>query len=208
MADPAPATVTSLRQPRLYVSLVGALDVSSVKFASVDSPLPNAGLTLEYRLTNRLRLTSGLLRSTKQYQARREDYDWEAYPNAHTRDFKWVDGNCTVLDLPLNLRYDVISRPRTKVFGTMGLSTFFLQHEQYTYNYIENNRSYTWDQRFTNANQNLFSIFNLSFGYERSLSTRWSVQAEPYFKLPLAGIGAGRVQLTSAGVFIGVKYGL
>lgn len=33
------------------------------------------------------------------------------------------------------------------------------------------------------------------------------MQAEPYVKLPLGGVGIGKVYLTNAGAFIGVKYG-
>ena len=195
------------RQPRFYLGLVGAPDVSTVKFATVEPPMPNVGVTLEYRLGNRLRFSTGLLRSTKQYQARREDYDWAMYSKAATRNFARVDGTCTVLDVPLNLRYDLLTRPQYQLFGSAGLSSFFMQREQYAYDYVEYGLPYRWEQKAVNANQHLLSILNLSVGYERHLGARWSVQAEPYLKLPLVGVGLGKVRLTSAGVFVGVKYG-
>ncbi len=196
------------QQPRFYLGLVGAPDVTTVKFASVESPLPNVGITLEYRLTNRLRVSTGLLRSKKQYIARRDDYNWGLYHSlVYQHNFKDVDGMCTVLDIPLNLRYDLVSRPRYKVFGSAGLSSFFMQHERYSYDYQENGINKLWAIDATNANRHLLSILNLSFGYERTLSSRWSVQAEPYLKIPLNGVGAGKVRLISAGVFLGVKYG-
>ncbi|HEX8329561.1 MAG TPA: hypothetical protein VF629_18635 [Hymenobacter sp.] len=196
-------------QPRFYVGVVGAPDFTTVKFAGVKAPLLNAGLTLEYRLANRLRLTTGLLRSTKEYVARREDYDWSKAPQVVlTRSFTQVDGACTVLDVPLNLRYDFLARPQEQVFGSAGLSTFFMLHELYSYDYYDSyNQPSYWERPVVNENRHFFSIFNFSFGYERSFGTRWSVQAEPYVKVPLAGVGAGKVQLTSGGVFMGVKYG-
>ncbi|MDB5233597.1 MAG: hypothetical protein JWR44_590 [Hymenobacter sp.] len=196
------------RQPRFYIGLVGAPDVSTVKFASVESPLLNAGITLEYRLTDRLRVSTGVLRSTKQYLAHRDDYDWGAYRDlVYKHDFEYVEGTCTVLDIPLNLRYDVLARPQYKLFGSAGLSSYFMQHEYYYYDYVDYGKKNTWEGRADNINHHLFSVLNLSVGYERSLSSRWSVQAEPYFKLPLGGVGQGKVRLTSAGVFMGVKYG-
>jgi hypothetical protein len=203
----APKPPAPVYQPRFYVGLVGAPDFTTVKFAGVEAPMLNAGVTLEYRLTNRLRLTTGLLRSTKQYVARREDYDWDKYPRAYARSFTRVDGACTVFDVPLNLRYDFVVRPQDRVFGSAGLSTFLMQHERYSYDYVDNNQPARWERTVVNENEHLFSILNLSFGYERSLGTRWSVQAEPYVKVPLAGVGAGKVQLTSGGVFVGVKHG-
>lgn len=203
LAPSAPA-----RQPRFYLGLVVAPDVSTVKFADVQSPLPNMGLTLEYRLTDRLHLSTGLLRSTKHYTAHREDYDWGQYSiRIYQRDFRDVQGRCTVLDVPLNLRYDALVRPRYRVFGSAGLSSYFMQREWYAYDYVENNVAKTWTRDAVNENQHLLSILNLSAGYERSLGPRWSFQAEPYFKLPLSGVGAGKVRLASAGVFFGLKYG-
>ncbi|MBD2722946.1 hypothetical protein IC234_12495 [Hymenobacter sp. BT189] len=200
---PAPA-----RQPRFYVGLVGAPDVTTVKFASVESPLPNLGVVLEYRLGRRLRLSTGLLRSTKQYSARREDCDFGAYaPYVKHRYFDDVDGTCTVLDVPLNLRYDLLSRPGYALYGSTGLSSFFMQRETYSYAYVEYNKPGYWEGEAVNANRHLFSILNLSVGYERALSPRWSLHAEPYVKVPLAGVGVYKLKLTSAGVFVGVKYG-
>ena len=203
----APDATEPRPRPRLFVGVVAAPDLSTVKFATVHQPLPNVGVVLEYRLTPRLRLTTGLLRATKQYDARRNDYDWSKYPRAYYRDFALVKANCTVLDVPLNLRYDLVTRPRYAVFGGVGLSSFFIQREVYSYNYVENNLPAVWERGVVNENRHLFSILNLSVGYERRLGRHWSAQAEPYLKLPLAGVGAGRVRLTSAGVFFGLKYG-
>lgn len=197
-----------VRQPRFYIGLVAAPDLTTVKFEDVERPMLNLGVVLEYRLTSRLRVSTGLLRANKEYYARREDYDWTNYPRAQTRNFSWVDGACTVLDVPLNLRYDALVRPQARLFGSVGLSSFFMQRENYSYDYMENGMSKTWNiPGVVNENRHLFSILNLSFGYERQLGTHWSLQAEPYLKLPLAGVGAGKVRLTSGGVFFGVKYG-
>lgn len=195
-------------QPRFYIGLVAAPDVSTVKFAGVQSPLLSVGVTFEYRLTNRLRLSTGLLRAPKQYTARRGDYDWGAYHNlVYQHNFEYVDGNCTVLDVPLNLRYDLLARPQYRVFGSAGLSSYFMQREEYSYDWVDQNGPGAWKKYVTNESHNLLGIMNLSFGYERSLGTRWSLQAEPYLKVPLNGVGIGKVQLVSGGVFFGAKYG-
>ena len=196
------------QKPRFYIGLVGGPDMTTVKFASIESPLPNVGLTLEYRLSNHLRVSTGVLRSSKQYIARRDDYDWGTnYGRVYQRNFEEVDGSCTVLDIPLNLRYAFVVHPQYELFGSIGLSSFFMQREHYSYDYAENNVPKAWSIEAVNQNRHLLSILNLSFGYERSLNNHWSVQAEPYLKVPLTGVGTGKVKLTSAGVFLGVKYG-
>lgn len=205
--SPKPEVPKSAHESRFYVALVGAPDVSTVRFFSIEKPMANVGVVLEYRLTSRLRVSTGLLRSTKQYVARRADYDFGAYAaNITHRYFDDVDGSCTVLDVPLNLRYDLLTRPQYRLYGSAGLSSFFMQREQYSYAYTENYRPGYWQGEYVNVNRHYLSVLNLSAGYERALSARWSLQAEPYLKLPLAGIGNGKLRLTSAGVFLGVKY--
>lgn len=197
-----------VHQPRFYVGLVAAPDVSTVGFFSMAKPLPNVGVVLEYRLTNRLRVSTGLLRSSKEYVARREDYDWGAYQaRVYSHDFKDVDGTCIILDVPLNLRYDLVARPQYRVFGSAGLSSYFMQREHYYYDWTDYSGFHAWNGYAVNQNQHLLSILNLSLGFERSLGPHWSVQAESYAKLPLTGVGLGKVRLTSGGVFFAVKYG-
>ena len=205
----APADLPApVREPRFFVGLVGAPDVTTVKLAGVYAPMLNVGVTVEYRLGQRWRLSTGLLHSSKKYVALRDDYDWGTnYARVYQRSFEDVDGSCTVLDIPLNLRYDLLVYPQSRLFGSLGLSSFLMQREHYSYDYLENNVRKQWNGEFANQNQHLFSILNLSAGYERRLGGHWRVQAEPYLKLPLAGVGQGKVRLTSAGVFLGVKYG-
>ena len=196
------------RSPRLYVGLVAAPDVSTVKFDGAGKPSLNLGLTLDVRLGNRLRLSTGLLRSNKQYVARREDYDWGDYAGrVYSRNFSDVNGACTVLDVPLNLRYDLLVRPGYRLVSTVGLSSFFLQRESYNYDWTDASGAHTWSNSATNQNRHLLSILNLAAGAEWGLGTRWSLLAEPYVKVPLAGVGLGKVKLLSAGVYLGVKYG-
>lgn len=64
-----------------------------------------------------------------------------------------------------------------------------------------------WERSYVNANQHLFAVLNLSAGYEYEAGPHWRLQAEPYVKVPLTGVGAGKVQLLSAGVYFGMKYG-
>jgi hypothetical protein len=85
-----------------------------------------------------------------------------------------------------------------------------MKREQYTYDYGlvygKPVAPYTFD--ISNGSQHLLKVLNLSVGYERLLGQRWSVQAEPFVKLPLAGVGYGAVRLRSAGVFFSLRYGL
>jgi hypothetical protein len=50
-------------------------------------------------------------------------------------------------------------------------------------------------------------MLTVSGGYERHISKAMTIAVEPYLKLPLTGVGYGKVMLKSSGVLftVGVK---
>jgi len=77
----------------------------------------------------------------------------------------------------------------------------------YSYKYIPGGQTLTGNWSVKNENQHYFSSVTLAAGYQRTLSKNISVMVEPYIKLPVSGVGYGRVKLNSGGVLfsIGVK---
>ena len=53
---------------------------------------------------------------------------------------------------------------------------------------------------YKNENSHIFSVINLSGGYQYHFSDRFSLMAEPYVKIPLSGVGQGKVNLNSGGI--------
>jgi hypothetical protein len=49
-------------------------------------------------------------------------------------------------------------------------------------------------------------VLTLSGGYQYNLSNRFAFLAEPYLKLPLTGIGAGKIKLNSTGLLFTAVY--
>ena len=109
--------------------------------------------------------------------------------------------------MPVNIRYDLVAAKRNYAFVSAGLSSYFMQQEDYDFHYTTNSGYYSSRYRsYEVSDQYWFSVLNLSAGYERMLTRRLSLQVEPYMKLPLNGIGFGNMDLSSYGVFFGVKY--
>ena len=54
----------------------------------------------------------------------------------------------------------------------------------------------------TNENKHYFSVVTLSGGYQYKLNNRFSFIAEPYVKIPLSGIGLGKIKLNSTGILV------
>ena len=202
---------TALTAYRLRLGLVAAPELSAVRPSQLAAPGRNVGLQLDYRLGRRWHLSVAYLQTVKRYVARGTDYSPPAYyVPPRTWRIDGVAADCRIVDVPLNLRYDLWQRPRYQVFASAGLSSLLMQREAYTYTYEQvsgRNRPAETVEVRTNA-RHVLQILNLSAGFEHAVGQRWSVQAEPFVKLPLGGIGFGDVRLGSAGVFLSLRYGL
>ena len=84
-----------------------------------------------------------------------------------------------------------------------------MKKETYNYIYKYTATGPTISRKWTidNENKHYFSTLTLSGGYQRNISKTLSVMLEPYIKLPLSGVGYGKVKLNSGGVLfsIGIK---
>ncbi len=202
----------------LSVRFVVSPDLSTLGLRDFQRPGTNVGLLLEYRLNGRWSVQAGAMQSTKVYKASTTGYEFPAYVSKWTVQPEGVNGQCSLIDIPINLRYDVALRPRrngqvpSRWFVSGGATTYILRKEDYTYNYADpssphiyaNMKGYHHDST-TRYN---FSQLNLSVGYERALSRRLSWQIEPFMKVPLKGIGYLKMDLLSTGAFFSVRYKL
>ncbi|GAB3228762.1 hypothetical protein GCM10027346_13650 [Hymenobacter seoulensis] len=193
---------------RLLVGVVGGPELTAVL------PGPGArlggtfGLTAEYRLSSRWRIRTGVLRSVKRYAARGSDYNPPPTYWTWRIPIEQVDANCRIVEIPLDVRYEVISRPTYSLYASAGLTSLLMRNERYSYHYDINGQYVNRTWSLSKGSNAALRVVNLSAGLERTLSGRWTMQTEPFLKLPLSGVGFGKIRLNSAGVLLGVKYGL
>ncbi len=166
----------------------------------------NWAAIIEYRFNNRLSIQSGVIRSLKLYNALPSQYEWNSYWTMPS-PLKDIDATCKMLDIPLNIRYDITQKANSRWFVGAGFTSYIMLKEEYIYNYENpsdpNIKRRNWEGK-TGAYP--FGVFNLSTGYERQIFHRLTFQAEPFFKAPLGKVGYGKVRLATAGVFFSVKY--
>jgi hypothetical protein len=186
---------------RWAVGLTLGPDWSMVAGKSQTRPGLDKGIMIQYRISRKWSLETGVLLASKLYSARPEDYhSVNPYPNA-----TGINASCQVIDLPLNIRYNIWQPKKEQVFVVAGLSSFWMQKESYLFTYDANAASATSETNIYHQNRHLLSIANMALGYEHAWGNI-SIQASPYIKIPLAGIGYGRVKLFSTGVLASVKY--
>ncbi len=215
MPESSPEKPT-LSQPHQHLSVqfTVAPDLSTIGLKNFERPGTNIGVMLQYQLSSRLSVQLGVLRSLKIYQAKSSEYawpmgvNWPVWPTG-------VNGRCTMLDIPLNVRYDAVLRPiapgyaPVKWFVSGGLTSYVTLRESYVYQYANPNdpkiKYRNWDSP---TGKYGFSNLNLSIGYERPVSRRLSWQIEPFLKVPLKPVGFYHIRLVSTGAFFSLRYHL
>ena len=206
---PRPASMRGLS-----VRFAVSPDLSGIGLKNFARPGTNIGLMLEYRLASRWSVQAGLIQSTKVYKASTSDYEVPAgWWKAPLKTPESVDGRCTMVDIPINIRYDAVIKPRlngalpSRWFVSGGVTSYIMENENYYYFYPPH--TYNQPTEYSvNSGGYGFSNLNLSVGYERSISRRLSWQIEPFMKIPLKGVGTFKVRLLSTGTFFSLRYKL
>ena len=199
-----PAKPKKPKTSYLYAGILGAPDISTVKMQSVKGVGATFGVLVGYAFNPRWSIETGAYVDRKSYYTEGEYFDKSVLPIYGSSKLLNVDGTCYMWEIPLNVRYTFNPDAKTKWFATAGLSTYLMSKEKYNYTYEQG----TWyGQKTWNNNkpsQYPFSIVNLSGGFEQRLGKVGNLRVEPYMRLPLQGIGTGKLPIMSAGVNIGI----
>jgi hypothetical protein len=182
------------------ISLSAGPDVSSVGFDKTGRIAINFGLGIRYSLSQQFTLRTGFYKSEKIYSVNKDQYQGASGGN-NTEYLYNIDANCKVYEIPVTVSYNFGKAKNHQWFASAGLSSYLMKKESYDYYYkYPNGNMYTKSWSIANQNQHYFSVLDLSAGYEYLFSKRASLLAEPYLKIPLSGIGAGKVKLNSGGI--------
>ena len=179
-------------------------DVSAARINNAGKITLNVGGELSYSLSDKFTLRTGFYAVKKIYSVGENDY--HVQPGAGNYNYlQSVDANCKVYEVPITLSYNFGKAKNHHWFAALGLSSYFMKKESYVYFY-KNLSGYEWNRSWSTENQNkhYFSVVDISAGYEYALNKRFSLRAEPYVKLPLSGVGAGKIKLNSAGILFTV----
>ena len=168
-----------------------------------------AGAGLQYTFKDRFTIRTGFYTSRKIYSASEAEYHAPAIFYVYYPYFEKVDADCKVYEIPLSLSYNFNKSAKQSWFVSAGLSSYFMRSESYNYYYktAPSGPIITRKWLIKGENKHYFSVLNLSGGYQKNISKSVSLTVEPYLKLPLKGIGYGKVKLNSSGVLftIGIK---
>lgn len=188
---------------KLYWGVIAGPDFSMVKSTKVNGTGLSAGLLLGYELTKKFSVEAGILWDHKKYQSEGQYFKTEKLNWPHVRIID-VSGHCNMFEIPLNIRYTIAGNSRRSFFASAGISSYIMKSEDYNYYYSRYGVTGYGYKEYQNSSTDLLSIMQVSVGYQKNLGVIGTLRVEPYFKMPVKGVGIGSLPLRSSGIYVGV----
>ncbi|MDM8173479.1 hypothetical protein QT327_03745 [Olivibacter sp. 47] len=202
-------TINRERRPS-YLTILAAPDLTSVRGAGNPQLSQNIGVLYTLPLSKKLSVSGGVLYARKNYNSPYSFYR-PKIQRSYGATPSQVDAACDVLDVPIELNYQVYNKGATRITLNGGASSYFMLREQYEFSY-DTGDPYKDKQR-TNyevrgQNNHPFGVANISATFEQQLNNQVTIGVRPFVKLPLTGIGYGRTKLDSKGLAVSVSFKL
>jgi hypothetical protein len=192
--------------PQFAVSVWASSDLNGVNSAFQQSKVGgNFGGAFSVTFAQKWTISTGATYDIKPYLTNFDNY--------HTNyQFKeeptTVNANCRMLEIPLNVNYQVYRQNANKISLGTGLSSYFMLREDYKFNYADPYPTSPTSYSVINKNRNILSVLNLDATYTHQINSKVGVILQPYLKVPLTDVGASQVRLQSSGIALGFNWNL
>jgi cytoskeletal protein RodZ len=198
-------TSTSSFHPLFAITALASSEINGVGSFNSASKGTNIGLMFTAGV-KKLSISTGVNYSVKPYtlpfSAYTTTYKFKSQP-------EYVTADCRVLDIPINIGYQVYNKAKNKITLGTGISSYIMMHESYTYDYGDQAKVYGPSYyAVAGKGKYLWSIMNLQATYERKINSNVGLSLQPYLKLPLSSIGYSQVRVQTFGVAVGLNWNI
>jgi hypothetical protein len=190
--------------PQYALSVLAAPDINGVGSFQQSKLGTNEGLLFSAGMFKKLTISTGVIYSDKPYITGFENYHTDYQFKVDPAN---VAADCRMLDIPINIGYQVYNKHQNKISIGTGLSSYIMLREDYTFNYA-NPATAPGYYDVPNSGKYFFSILNLNATYEHRLNSKVGISFQPYLKLPLTNVGYSQVRLQTTGVAVGLTWNL
>ncbi len=199
-----PATMP-VKTSRFYGGVIAGVSVSNVKDYRYKKPGYEVGVFGGFQFANRLAVEIGVIRSQKHYMVRGENFDLKNLGSMMQPGMKMmlVDGSTGIVEIPVQIRFNVLQSAKKVAFLKAGLSSFILLHEQNSYHTYYNGSD---NMLYGNYKENHLygaAAINLALGYEAKINDRIKLRIEPFIQIPIKKVGIGTLPIKTAGIRAG-----
>ena len=194
-----------VRKSYFYAGISGNADLSFIKFQTTSKAGFGMGVVTGYHFKNGISIESGLIYDKKSYYTKGHYFNTDKLPYFQTVQLLKADGNCNMWEIPLNIKYDFNTPHKLyNWYVTAGISSYLMQKEYYDFTYNKNGTVWTRGYDYSSNTKDWLSAINLGAGINIQAGKKTFLQAQPYYKVPIKGVGTGSLLLSSAGINIGV----
>ena len=185
-----------------FVTLSAGPDVNYVSNGKLGTMKLVAGGGIGYAIQDRVTIRAGFYSGRKIYTALPDAYHPPAIFYTYYPNLEKVDANCKVVEIPIAISYNFLRKAKQNWFAAASISSYLMKSETYNYFYKYSPSGPTVSRKRTinNENKHYFSALTFSAGYLHTINKSFSLLVEPYLKVPLNGVGYGKVKLRSAGL--------
>jgi len=194
---------------RWSLGLLFAPEFSTTRLNHYSTPGESLGLRIGYQVSNRFAVNTGIIRSTKKYKDDAGEYNtnpnyWRNRTNGVIPEE--IKGKCLVLEIPLDLQFDVLQTQKSRVFASAGISSYLMLSQSYSYNFDVPNRWADSGWSTSESESYWFGVGIMSAGYERNIHPALMIGIEPYLKMALTEVGWPNIKLLSTGAYVTLRY--
>lgn len=185
------------------MGVVGGSNLSLVSGTLNKSLGVNTGLMVQKRLNkSRLSVETGVIVEKMDYSVANGDF--QPGGNPVSSKVSNITGTCTMIDVPVNVRYDVVHSAKNNAFVSTGMSAMWMAKQSYNYKYTGESGPKQVSKDVTGQGNDVYTATNVSLGFEHRFK-KTAVEVAPYVKIPLGSIGYGDLNLGSVGAQILIK---
>lgn len=193
-------------RPQYALSVLASQELNGVGSLQQATGGYNIGLLFKAQLVKKFSITTGANYSVKPYSLPFSEYH-TAYQFKNAPES--VSADCRILDIPINIDYQLYNKGRNKFSVGTGLSSYIMLHESYTYDYGSSGTLYGPSYyAVKNRGKYFFSIMNLEASYERKINSKVGISLQPYLKMPLSNIGYSQVRIETFGMAVGLNWNI
>lgn len=188
---------------RWQFGVLGGSSLSFVKGTLSKKPGLNAGLMVQRGLNlSRLSVETGIILESMDYNVANSDFHPAGKEVSDA--VSHIKGTCRMVDIPVNVRYDLVRSRRNSAFVSTGISAIWMAKQDYSYQYMGEKGVAQVSKDVTGQGKDLYATTNVCVGYERHFK-RAAVQLAPYVNIPIGSVGYGNLSLGNLGAQILIK---
>lgn len=193
-------------RPVFALGVIASSDLNGVNSAFQQSKVGgNFGATFSVTFAKKWTISTGAQYDIKPYLTNFNNYhtayQFSTQPTS-------VNADCRMLDIPLNINYQVYRQRANAITVGTGLSSYFMLREDYQFNYSDPYATGPAHYTVINKNRNILSVLNFDATYTHQINSKFGVTVQPYTKIPLSEVGYSQVRLQSTGVAFGINWNI